>query len=148
MKVIFLRDHLSVARKDSIKKVANGFARNFLIPQKIATPATKGALNKLTQDKKKTEEDKKHLIENAKIATEKLVGQTLILKRKSTEGGKLFAAIAAKEIIEEIIKKFSTKIKESNLSKFIPIKNIGEYQIFLNFIDDVAGSLKLVINAE
>ncbi|MBU0732167.1 50S ribosomal protein L9 [Patescibacteria group bacterium] len=135
MKVIILKTN-------EIKEVADGYARNYLFPQKLAISATADAIKKAELAQKEKAAKAEDLTKKDKETIEKLSDKKVTLKVKANEEGGLFAALTGKDIAsvagitEEII-----KIKK-------PIKKIGEYEIDLEFKSGEKGIIKLEIIPE
>jgi large subunit ribosomal protein L9 len=112
-----------------VKEIADGFARNFLIPKKLVVPATKDAEARVSRmkielaDMKKVDEDL--LIRNLKA----LIGLNIAMKGKANEKGHLFAAIHKKEIISKIHDEAKLQIPPECILLEKPIKEIGEHTI-------------------
>lgn len=129
MKIILLQDVPRVGYKYDVKDVANGLARNFLIPRGYAELATNLTLKKIESLKEK---DKKSLEEKSQLlraVIEKLSGQTVIIKARVNEQGSLFASVTKKEIVSAIKKQFNIDTDEKQIILKEPVKKIGEYEI-------------------
>ena len=104
MKVILLQDIKGVGKKDEIINASDGYARNFLLPKKMAVEADKNNLNKLNVKKENEKQRKQNELENAKEIAEKMKTITLKIKAKSGENGKIFGGITSKEKAENLKK--------------------------------------------
>ena len=144
MKVIFLQDVPRVGKRHDIKEVQNGYAMNFLIPKKLAEPATANAIILLEKRKKNIEIERKTqedlLIKNL----EEIKGKVLRIKIKADEKGNLFSGIHKEEIIKEMKHQHNANISEKAVVLEKPIKKTGEFEIPI-FIKDKKSSFKLVI---
>jgi len=132
MKVIFLQDVKDVAQKGEIKNVAEGFARNFLIPRGLATAATEDNLKELKQrgqvELVKTEQE---LISIQKLVS-KIDGLELSIPAKVNDKGKVFGSVSSIQIAN-VLKQKGFQIKKSQISLEAPIKEMGEHQVKINF---------------
>lgn len=131
MKVILTKDVQNLGSTGDIKDVADGYARNFLIPGGLAQAATKASLKKAEEIKKEKELRSEKEFKNAQELAEKLEGILVNIKAKADESGKLYAAVKAEDISEEIKKKGFDLAK----AKFVikePIKEIGEHEIAID----------------
>ncbi len=132
MKVIFLQNVKKKGQKGEVKDINEGYARNFLIPGKFAIPATPEALRKLESlekgktDHQKTEDEK---VQN--LLASVIAESPLRIKVKANEKGNLFQKISAKNLNEEIQKKFNSSFPES-IIKFEEIKEVGKYKVFID----------------
>lgn len=146
MKVLFLKDVPKLGKKHDVKEVADGYARNFLFPKKLAMPATKDAEVRVSKMKAEMLEMKK-VDEDLLIKNLKALADTIItLQGKSNEKGNLFAAIHKEEII--------SKLRESGISvpaEYIelekPIKETGEHAIPF-VIGNKKGTFKLMVEGK
>jgi large subunit ribosomal protein L9 len=146
MKVLFLKDVPNLGKKHDVKEVADGYARNFLFPKKLAQPATKDAEARVLKMKTEQAEMKK-VDENLLAKNLKALGDaTVTLSGKANEKGHLFAAIHKEEII--------SKLRESGISvpaEYIdlakPVKETGEHVISFT-AGNKKGSFKLIIENE
>ena len=102
MKVILTADVTSLGKSGELKDVADGYARNFLIPRKLAVPATGGAYRAWQHDIASREEKRKREREEAEIAAQRISSTTLTMGVKVGEGGKLYGSITAKDIAEAL----------------------------------------------
>ncbi len=114
-----------------VKNVADGYARNFLFPQKLAEPATEDKVRELESKKKEHEAalEKEEAELTDKIM--KLRGKKVVLSARATEKGGLFKAIAAKDVARAIKAEHDTDIPEEMLEIAEPIKTIGEHTALL-----------------
>lgn len=129
MKVIFLQDVPGAERKNDIKEVKDGYARNFLIPKQLAVPATKKTI-RIMEERGKQEtgrkEKEKELFHQACGILQKT---PITFQTKTTEKGGLFKKIGTKNIADAIHKAGFPSIKEEDILLKEPIKAIGEYSI-------------------
>lgn len=132
MRVILLQDIEKLGKKYDTKEVADGYARNFLIPQGLAKPATEEALIWLETKKeieaKKAEEELKKIQEKATA----IDGQELIIPVKIGEEGQLFESITSQKISEKL-KELGFEIKKTQIDLPKPIKELGEFPIKIKF---------------
>lgn len=146
MKIILLNDVNNIGKKGDVKEVADGYARNFLLPQKLAEAATKEAVKKIETIKNKiTEGNKKDLEKNEKLASE-LDGRKVIIKAKEKDG-KLFGSIGAKEIAKEL-KKQKMEIEEETIIFGDPIKEIGEKEVLVRLNNGIEINIRVIVEAE
>lgn len=128
MKILFLKDVPKIGKKNDIKEVADGFARNFLFPKKLAEPATKDAEAKVLKMKaeltqmKKTDEDL--LVKNLKALSDTII----TMQGKANEKGHLFAAIHKEEIISKL-RESGVSVPAERILLEKPIKEIGRHGI-------------------
>jgi len=147
MKIILLKDVKKIGKKYEVKNVADGFAINMLIPDKLAIPATPGNIN-MIETKKKGD-----MLENAKNeaelqkALDEIKGISIEIKGKVNDKGHLFAGIHKPEIIEAVKKQKGVNLTAEHLILEKPIKEVGEHAITVK-VGDKEAAFKLVITAE
>lgn len=144
MKVILLKDVENLGKKDEVKEVADGYARNFLIPQKLVKIATSAAMEELEKEKELAEQKAEQDLK----AVEGLVSQIDRLEievlAKVDETGKLYGSINEVEI-SRIFKEKGFEIKKNQIKIPQPIKEVGEYPITLNFDHGLEAEIKLIV---
>ncbi len=131
MKVILLKDVKTLGRQGAVVNVSDGYALNFLFPQNLAVQATEEAIRR-TKEREATAErrGKKEMAKSAKAA-QALEGFELVLKEKTSEGGKLFAAVNAKAIASAL-KKAGFDVTDAMVGLDKPIKEAGERRVTVN----------------
>lgn len=144
MKIIFLRDVPRVGKRHDIKEVNSGYAMNFLIPRKLAEPATPSAIALLEKRKKNIEIERETRESLLMKNLEEIKGKILRIKSKADEKGNLFSGIHKKEIVEEMKKQNNVDISEEFLVLEKPIKKIGEFEIPI-LIKNKNSSFKLAV---
>lgn len=145
MKVILLQDVKGTGKKGELVNVSDGYARNFLLPKKVAKEATAQAMSEL----KNAEASKAFQIEEAKKAanaSKKLIeGKSLSIKAKAGQGGRLFGSVTAKEISAELKKQFSLNVDKRKISLDTDIKAFGTYNAEIKLYTGIAATLKVVV---
>lgn len=121
MKVILLSDVKKVGKKDQMVEVSDGYARNFLIKQKLAVPATERSKEILKNQEHERELEEKALEAKAEEVKEKLTKITLEFKVKTGNGGRVFGSVSTKQICEELSKKHGISVDKR---KFIDTESI------------------------
>jgi large subunit ribosomal protein L9 len=147
MKVIFLQDVKGQGKKGEIKDVAEGYARNYLIPKGLVQIATPGATKSMEQMNaalaKKKEREKQEAMELAA----KLSEMTVVIKAKAGEGGRLFGAITSKQIADAL-EKMNVKIDKRKIELEEPIRTLGVTKVPLRLYPEVKGTLSVHIVEE
>ncbi|MCL2391312.1 MAG: 50S ribosomal protein L9 [Oscillospiraceae bacterium] len=146
MKVILQADVKGHGKKGELKEVSDGYARNFLLPKKLALAATPENLAEMKrQDKaraKKFEEDKAA----AKEVAEKLEGiQVRITAKAGGDGGKLFGAVTSKEIAETLSEQHGVLIEKNKIVSDEPIKAFGPYDIKCKLGFEITGVIHVLV---
>lgn len=147
MKIILLQDVKGVGRKSDIKDVSDGYARNFLIPRKLAAFASESSV-KMAEVSKKQEQAETEIRENlARKSIEMLKGAKLVITKKVNDKGHLFAALHADEICELIKSELNLAIEPENIHITKPIKEIGLHKLEVA-IGKVKGEFELTLEAK
>lgn len=148
MKVIFLTDVRGQGKKDQLKEVSDGYARNYLLPRKLAAEATADTLNAIKIKEKarlvQMAKDKELAEENAK----KLESIVVKVPAKAGAGGKLFGSVTSKEISDELLKQSGIEIDKKDIIQTDPIKNYGSYSVKCKLGFEVSGSINVVVTEE
>jgi len=129
MKVILHKDVRAVGKKFEIKEVADGFALNFLFPQKLAELATEKAQKRVELLRIQNTESLKIQEDLLAKNLEQLKGITIEIKEKANEKGHLFAAIHADTISEEVKKQKGIDLPQNFIDLITPLKEVGEHVI-------------------
>ena len=145
MKVILLQDVKGQGKKDQIVEVSDGFARNFLFPQKKAIPADAQAQNQL---RGKREAEQHRIDEERKAArelSEKLKGVVLHIQAPSGGDGRLYGAVTSKEIAASLSEKIGAPIDKRKISLDSPIKAHGTYEITVKLYEGIEGKFTVSV---
>ncbi|MFA5714291.1 MAG: 50S ribosomal protein L9 [Candidatus Paceibacterota bacterium] len=147
MKVLLLKDVTNTGKKNEIKEVSPGFARNFLIPKGLAIVADAEALKSM-ENRKKIEAQKaeQELKEMEKIVT-KLDGAEVEIKVKAGDEGQLFESINKQKIAERL-KEMGYNVSKDHVDLETPIKEIGEFPVKLNLEHNLEAEIKIIISKE
>ena len=148
MKVILQQDVKGQGKKGQMVEVSEGYARNFLLPRKMAVPATADAINtmNLKEKAKKAEEARQKAL--AEETAEKLKQCQVKLTARAGGNGKLFGAVTTKEISEGLMKQYEIDIPKQKLVLEEPIKAFGSYQIKARLGYEVAGTVYVSVFEE
>lgn len=148
MKVILQKDIKSVGKKGQILDASDGYARNYLLPKKLAVIADATNLNELKtkQDANKYKRDM--TMANAKELVEKMKVFELTFKIKAGENGKTFGSVTAKDIADELNKKYFVEVDKKKIGLADAIKTIGVYTIDVKLFEGIVGKLKVTVLAD
>ena len=127
MKVVLLADVKGVGKKGELINASDGYARNFLLPRKLAKEANAQAMNELKNAAASKAYKIKTETEEAQRAAAALEGKTVKITAKAGVNGKLFGSVTAKEIAQEIKKQFGFEIDKRKISLSTEIKAFGVY---------------------
>lgn len=147
MKVILTQDIKGVGKKDEVINANDGYARNFLLPRKMAVEANSQNMSLLQGRKDSANFKKEQEKENAIKIQEKLSKITLRIKVKAGENGKIFGSITSKEIATELKNQYSIEIDKKKILLKDSIKELGTFSIQIKLYEGVIGELKIIIIA-
>ena len=129
MKVIFQQDVRGQGKKGELKEVSDGYARNFLLPRKLAVEATTDNLNTMRLREKARAKQMAEEKAAAEAAAKKLEGIVVKISAKAGAGGKLFGSITSKEISDELQSQFGISIEKNKIVQPEPIKSYGSFSV-------------------
>lgn len=148
MKVIFLADVRGQGKKDEIKEISDGYARNYLIPRKMVAEATPDMLNAIKLKEKAhvalIAKEKAAAAENAK----KLENVIVKVPAKAGAGGRLFGSVTSKEISEALFKQYGITVDKKEIVQSEPIKNYGSYSIKCKLGFEVSGTINIIVTED
>lgn len=148
MKVILTQDIKSIGKKGQIINASDGYARNYLLPKKLAVVADNANLNELKtkQDANKYKKDMSRA--NAEELAQKMKNFEITFKIKAGENGKTFGSVTAKDIAESLNTKYFVEVDKKKIGLNDAIKTIGTYQIDIKLFEGIVGKLKVNVIAE
>lgn len=148
MKVILKADVKGKGKKGQMIEVAEGYARNFLLPKGLAVLATADAMNTMRlQEKAKAKADAEAKAAATEIA-EKLKGLQVKVASKGGEGGKLFGAVTGREIAAALKEQHGVDIDSKKLVLDEPIKSFGSYQVKAKLGFEISGTVYVIVTEE
>jgi len=147
VKVIFIEDVEGTAYAGDIKEVADGFARNYLIPRKLAYPATKKNIKVFQEKEKSILKKAEKKLKDAQNLKQQIENITLNFKKKVGKEGKLFGAVTPQEISEALLDK-GIDIGKKAIRLKQDMKKIGEYTVEVALYRDIKANLRIVVEGE
>ena len=145
MKVILQQDVKGQGKKGQLVDVSDGYARNFLLPKKLAVIATAENLNTMKQQEKARKAQQAAEKAEAEALSKKLESLTVKVAAKAGEGGRLFGAVTAKEISECLAQQHGLNIAKTKLVLDEPIKACGGYQIKAKLGYEIVGTVNVMV---
>lgn len=145
MKVILLQDVKSLGKKGETVNVSDGYARNSLLPKKLAVEATAKNMNDLKLQKAHEEKVAKEQFEEAKAFGEELSTKQVTVSIKVGEGGKVFGSISSKEIAEAAKEQLGYDLDKKKIQMASPIKALGTTPVPIKLHPKVTAELKVVV---
>ncbi|MCU0483338.1 MAG: 50S ribosomal protein L9 [Chloroflexi bacterium] len=144
MKVILTSDVAKIGKSGELKDVADGFARNYLLPQKLAVPAAGGAYRAWQHDIASREEKRKRERAEAEIAANRISSTTLTMGVKVGEGGKLYGSITAQDISDALGRRGIT-VDKHKIELEHPLKSLGTYKVAIKVYSGMTPEVTIVV---
>lgn len=148
MKIILLAEVAHVGKKNEVKEVSDGFARNFLFPQKLAAPATEQAQHAVAIRREHDEKKKSAEQERYQKLAEKFDSLEVVIKIKIGEKGKAFGSVNAAKIVEQLTAQHHVELAKEWLHLDEPLKSTGVKEVPVRFPHGVEGKIIVNIQAE
>ena len=148
MKVILQQDVRGQGKKGQLIEVSEGYARNFLLPRKLAIAATADAINTMNLKEKARKAEEARLKAEAEATAERLKECQVKLTAKAGSGGKLFGAVTTKEISDGLKAQYGLDIPKQKLVLEDPIKSFGNYQVKAKLGFEVTGTVYVAVFEE
>jgi large subunit ribosomal protein L9 len=147
MKVLLLKDVYKLGRAGDVKKVADGYGRNFLLPQKLAVLATAGALKQVEKIRSQAEIRRTELNSELKTLADQINGITVVFAAKAGETGKLYGSITTQDVANAIQEKTRFEVKKQQID-MQPIRNLGEFTAHVRLTMDLVPEVKIIVHRE
>ena len=147
MRIILQEDVEKLGGRGQVVDVAEGYARNYLLPRKLAIPATPGNMKRLEQIRGALVKREANEQESAQKLAELLAQVTVTLARKAGENDQLFGSVTTADIAEALAAQ-GYNIDKRKIHLEEPIKLVGEYQVPVKLHHTVAGTVRVVVNRE
>ncbi len=144
MKVILINDVAALGKSGELRDVTDGYARNFLIPRKMAVPAAGGAFRAWQHDIASREDKRKKERAEAEIAAQRIGSTTLTMGVKVGEGGKLYGSITAKEIAEALARR-GIVVDRHKVDLDEPLKMLGTYKVAIKVLSGMTPEVTIVV---
>ena len=145
MKVIFLQDVPKVAKTGEVKEVADGYGRNFLLPHRLAVPATTGAMKEMESlIKREASRRAKTEAELTELANQ-LNGKEVILKAKAGSGKQLYGSITTADIAIELETTHSLVVDKRKIDLAETIRQVGSYDVAVKLSKDLMPKIKVIV---
>lgn len=141
MKVVLKQDVKSIGKKDELHEVSDGYARNYLLPRGLAVAADAAAVNEVRTKAAAVEHHAAQELAAAQALAKKIGGQTVTLKAKAGQSGRLFGSVTAKDIAAALGQKVGESIDKRKIVMDGDIKNFGSYEIEVKIYPKVTAKL-------
>lgn len=143
MKVILLQDVKGTGKKNEVKEVSDGYARNFLLPKKLAVPADNTNMKELNEKNKSKENKAQKEYEAAVELGKKMEELNVVIYSKAGDGGRLFGSITSKDIAEQIKKQHSIEVDKRKITLDEPIRVLGSRYVDIKIHQKVTTKIRV-----
>lgn len=144
MKVILINDVQTLGKSGELRDVTDGYARNFLIPRKLAVPAAGGAYRAWQHDIASREDKRKKERAEAEVAAQRIGSTTLTMGVKVGEGGKLYGSITSKEIADALARR-GIVVDRHKVDLDEPLKMLGTYKVAIKVFSGMTPEVTIVV---
>ena len=148
MKVILQQDVRGQGKKGQLIEVAEGYARNFLLPRKLAVPATADAVNTMKLKEKAKKAEDARLKAEAEAIVEKLKNSPVKVTARAGANGKLFGAVTSKEVSDALQAQHGIELAKQKIVRDEPIKAYGSYELKAKLGYEVSGTVYVMVVEE
>ena len=143
MKVVLLKDVKNMGKRDDILTVSDGYARNFLFPQKLAAEATPGTLKEIERKRAAQDAREAELKAEAMAKAELLKNKVIVLQVKCGEKGRLYGSVTSAEVAEALEKQHGIKADKRKIDIGDPIREVGMREISVWLYSGITTKMKL-----
>ena len=147
MKVMLIKDVYKLGRAGDIKKVADGYGRNFLIPQGLAVLATSGAIKQVEKIRSQAEIRRTEQNSELKGLADQIKGVVVTFGAKAGETGKLYGSITTQDVATAISEQTRFEVKKQQID-MQPIRNLGEFTAHVRLTMDLVPDVKIIVHRE
>ena len=147
MKVILMTDVPALGQRGETRDVANGYARNFLLPRKLAVPATPANLKNVEHLKRQRAREEERALETAKATGERIEGLTLAVTARASGDGRLYGSVCPHDVVE-FLERHKISVEKRRVAMDEPIKAVGDYKVLVRLHGDVTAALTVTVKAE
>jgi large subunit ribosomal protein L9 len=147
MKVILMTDVPALGHRGETRDVADGYARNFLLPRKLAVPATPANLKNVEHLKRQRAKEEHRALETAKAAAARIETLTLSVTARASEDGRLYGSVSQQDVVE-FLERHQLPLERRRVLLDEPIKALGEYKVPVRLHGDVTAALTVSVARE
>src|SRR5580704_7416795 len=145
---ILLQDVEELGEKGNVIDVSKGYLRNYLLPRKLAQPATRGAVEAIRERQEAAERAARNAQEQAEENVRLLNRTVLTVPQQAGADGRLFGSVTAQDVAAAIREARGLKIEKRNVHLPEPIKNVGTYMVVVDVAEDVTATVKTMVVAQ
>ena len=146
MKVVFLEDVEGVAQGGEVKDVKRGFARNYLIPQRLAMPATRDSLQRIDRLKKQAEERRLRTIRDMRALAEELRGKRVDVPMRAGAGGRLYGSVTNAIVADALSELLDREVERRNVQIPESIREVGTFEVRVHLYADIDAEVEVLVH--
>jgi large subunit ribosomal protein L9 len=143
---ILLQDVEKLGERGDVVDVKAGYLRNFLIPRKLAAPATRGAINEARRNQEAHEREAAGRLAQAQEQAEQLNKTVLTISQQAGEDGRLFGSVTNQDLADAIKEARGIDVDRRKIHLEEPIKNVGTYQVVVEVAEGVTATVKVMVS--
>jgi large subunit ribosomal protein L9 len=148
MKVILQQEVKKLGKKGDIIEVSEGYARNYLLVQKLAIPATASNVNNASQQKASEERKQQRALDEANLLAAQMSKVEVTIGVKMGEGGKLFGSVASKDIADALLSQHKIEMDKRKIDLKDAIKALGTYPVSIKLHPEISAKIQVHIIAK
>jgi large subunit ribosomal protein L9 len=145
---ILLQDVEELGEQGKVIEVSKGYLRNYLIPRKLAQPATRGAIEAIRQSQEAAARAERNAIEKAQENVNLLNRTVLTIPQQAGADGRLFGSVTAQDIVSAIREARGLRLDKRGVHLPEPIKNVGTYMVVVEVVEGVTATVKTMVVAK
>lgn len=148
MKVILQQEVKKLGKKGEVIEVSEGYARNYLLPQKLAAPATASNVNAAEQQKGAEVHKAKKMMDEAKLYAAQLAKLSVTVAVKTGEGGKLFGSVTSKDVADALKAQHGIDLDKRKIELKDAVKNLGTYPVTIKLHPEISTKIEVQVTAK
>jgi large subunit ribosomal protein L9 len=145
---ILLQDVETLGEQGNVVDVSKGYLRNYLLPRKLAQPATRGAVDAIRERQEAAERAARNAIEKAEENVNLLNRTVLTIPQQAGADGRLFGSVTTQDIVTAIKEARGLKLDKRNVHMPEPIKNVGTYMVVVDVVEGATATIKTMVVAK
>ena len=145
---ILLQDVEELGARGSVIDVSKGYLRNYLVPRKLAQPATRAAIDAVRQRQQAAERAERHAVERAEENVKLLNRTVLTIPQQAGADGRLFGSVTAQDVATAIREARGLRIDKRNVHLPEPIKHVGTYMVVVEVVENLTATIKTMVVAK
>ena len=146
MRVVFLEDVPGVAQGGEVKEVKNGFARNYLIPKSLATPATHNALQRVAKLRRHANVTRVKMLEDMRELAAEISGTQISVEMRAGSTGRLYGSVTNAIIAQQLGELTDNEFDRRTIELDEPIRDLGSYEVSLRLHPEVEASISVLVH--